>query len=242
MVGAFPRPYMGRSRKYRRNDVILWRNSSRFRVKDECHTSCMKRRMPEIYADPTLGFPFRSARTARALRSGIQNINWTKQCVKSFDRDVRLRDAVKSRVWSDARVVQQETIMSLRCSLKGKRPEHGVDHLRPHSYAVQKKSYGRECEHLVLILDDAVLMVSSNGAEGDFLIGTVNVVEESLVSEHAVVGMIMFHTPSRLQKHFFEGFCREDCLVDGEISHKVHVHEIADVIAKCRATPNSFIR
>ena len=127
-----------------KDDVILWRNSSRSGVKYESHATCMEGRVPEINSNSASWFPFRSSRTTGTLSSRVQNVYRTKQSVKSFNRDIRLSDAMKSRIWCDAGVVQQETIVSLGCCLKGKRPEHSVDHLRPHPYAVQKKSSSRK--------------------------------------------------------------------------------------------------
>jgi hypothetical protein len=161
--------------------------------------------------------------------------------VKSFNRDIRLSDAVKSRIWCDARVVQRETIVSLGCCLKGKRPEHSVDHLRPHPYAVQKKSPSRKGEHLIFILNDAILMMSPDGAEGYFLIRAINVIKKSFVGKCAVVGVIMFNTPTCLGQNFFKSLCGKDRLVDGEIPHEVDINEITDVIAERRTSPNPLL-
>jgi len=225
-----------------KDDVILWRNSSRSGVKDESHATCMERRVPEINSDSASWFPFRSSGTARTLSSRIQNVYRTKQSVKSFNRNIRLSDAMKSRIWCDARVVQRETIVSLGCCLKGKRPEHSVDHLRPHSYAVQKKSSSRKGEHLIFILNDAILMMSPDGAEGYFLIRAINVIKKSFVGKCAVVGVIMFNAPTYLGQNFFKSLCGKDRLVDGEIPHEVDVNKITDVIAKRRASPNPSAR
>ena len=189
-----------------KDDVILWRNSSHSWVKDESHTTCMEGRVPEINSNSASWFPFRSSGTARTLSSRIQNVYRTKQSVKSFNRDIRLSDAVKSRIWCDARVVQRETIVSLGCCLKGKRPEHSVDHLRPHSYAVQKKSSSRKGEHLIFILNDAILMMSPDGAEGYFLIRAINVIKKSFVGKGAVVSVIMFNAPTCLGHNFSNAF------------------------------------
>jgi hypothetical protein len=119
--------------------------------------------------------------------------------VKCFYRDVRLGDAVQSRVWRNAGVVQRETIVSLCCRFKSKRPKHGVDHLRPHSYAVQKESPCRKGEHLIFILNDAILVMGADGAEGYFLISAIDVIKKSFVGEGAVVGVIMFHPSTCLR-------------------------------------------
>ena len=53
--------------------------------------------------------------------------------------------------------------------LEGEQLEHCVYHLWPHTNTVQEQSACRKGKHLVLVLNNPILMMSADGTEGNLL-------------------------------------------------------------------------
>ena len=78
--------------------------------------------------------------------------------------------------------------------------QNTVNHLWPHSNAMQKKCSGCQSEHLVLVLVlyDAILVMSANSTESNLLVLTNDLVKKTFMSECTVIGVIC------LRHDFFE--------------------------------------
>ena len=129
--------------------------------------------------------------------------------------------------------------MPLCSGFKGKGPKHRVNHLRPHSNAMQKESPGGQSEHLVFVLDDAILVMGADGAKSYLLGLTIDFIEETFVGECAVIGMVVLDGAIGLGHDLLEGLYGQNRLVHREIPHEVDVDEITDMITKCGTSPNA---
>jgi len=83
---------------------------------------------------------------------------------------------------------ERELIMSLCSGFESKWPEHCINHLWPHSNAMQQKCSDSQSEHVVLVLYDAVLVMSANSAESNLLVLTIDLVKKTFMSECTVIG------------------------------------------------------
>ena len=104
---------------------------------------------------------------------------------------------------------------------------------------MQEQGASRESQHLVLTFDDSILMMSANGAEGDLLVLAINLIQESLVSEGAVIGMVVPDRAIGLCHHFLESLHCKDSLVNSEVTHEMDVDKITDVVAEGSAAPDA---
>ena len=82
-------------------------------------------------------------------------------------------------------------------------------------------------------------MMSANGAEGDLLVLVINLIQESLVSKGAVIGMVVFDRAISLCHHLLESLHCKDSLVDSEVTHEMDLDKITDVVAEGCAAPNA---
>ena len=81
--------------------------------------------------------------------------------------------------------------------------------------------------------------MSADGAEGYLLVLAIDLIQEALVSEGAVIGMIVLDGAVSLRHHLLESLHCKNCLVDSEVTHEMDVDEITDVITEGGETPNA---
>ena len=95
---------------------------------------------------------------------------------------------MQNRQWRFTCSSERELIMALCSGFESKWPEHCINHLWPHSNAMQQKCSGSQSEHLVLVLYDAILVMSANSAESNPLVLTIDLVKKTFMSECTVIG------------------------------------------------------
>ena len=81
--------------------------------------------------------------------------------------------------------------------------------------------------------------MSANGAEGDLLVLAINLIQEALVSEGAVIGMLVLDGAISLRHHLLESLHCKDSLVNSEVTHKMNVEEVTDVVTQGSADPKA---
>jgi hypothetical protein len=82
-------------------------------------------------------------------------------------------------------------------------------------------------------------MVSANGAKCNFLILSIDSIEEAFMSKCTIVCMIVLDCAISLRHHFFKSLHSKKCLIDCEILHEMNVDKIAYMIAECSAPPDA---
>ena len=83
-----------------------------------------------------------------------------------------------------------------------KRPEHFINHVEPHTSAVNQECVSSYCEDFVLILYYSVLVVRAYATGYDLLIFHINSVDETIFSKPAVVGVVVLNISSSLFHYF----------------------------------------
>ena len=82
-------------------------------------------------------------------------------------------------------------------------------------------------------------MMGTNCTKCYLLILAIHLIQKSLLSERAVVGVIMLNKSLRLSHDLLEGVHGEDRFVHHEILHEMNVNKITNVITKCSAPPDT---
>ncbi len=81
--------------------------------------------------------------------------------------------------------------------------------------------------------------MSANCAKSYFLILAVDFVEETFMSECAIIGVIVLDGAIGLRHDFFEGLNRQERFVHRIVAHQMNINIVTDVIAKGGTTPNA---
>ena len=81
--------------------------------------------------------------------------------------------------------------------------------------------------------------MSADGAEGYLLVLAIDLIQESLVSEGAVIGMVVLDGAVSLRHHLLESLHCKDSLVDSEVTHEMDVDKVTDVVTEGGAAPNA---
>ena len=74
-----------------------------------------------------------------------------------------------------------QTVKPFGNSFNYKRPEHVVNHLRPHSDTVQEERSRARGECFILILNDAILVMRSHATESQLLTFSIHGIDETIV-------------------------------------------------------------
>ena len=107
---------------------------------------------------------------------------------------------------------------------------------------MKKESSCTKSQLLVPVLDDSVLMVSTNTTESNGLALVRDVLMETFIGEAAVVSMVVLSRTPGLRKDLLVGLLCQQCFFKGEILHEVYVDKIADMVAKICLPPNPVAR
>ena len=100
---------------------------------------------------------------------------------------------MKDRLWSLPSDIYLQNIQPFSYSFDFKWPEHFINHVGPHMFAVKQECASSCCDDFVFILYDSVLVVRAYATEFDLLIFPINSVNETIVSKTAVVCVIVLN-------------------------------------------------
>ncbi len=81
--------------------------------------------------------------------------------------------------------------------------------------------------------------MSANDAEGNLLVLAIDLIQESLVSEGAVIGMVVLDGAVSLCHHLLKSLHCKDSLVYSEVTQEMDVDKITDVVTEGCAAPNA---
>jgi hypothetical protein len=201
--------------------MTLWGYPTSAQVENQSNTAGMKWTVPKVYYNATPWLPFWRTRTASPLCMRVKNIHWTKQFVVCLDRDPGKGTSMQDCIWNQPLIIQQEAIVPFSCGLEGKGPEHCVYHLRPHVDTMQEQGLHlrQQSEHLLLVLNDPILMMGTNCTEGSFLMLAINFIKESFVYKCVVISMVMLHKALSLSQYLLKSICSKDGFINREITH-----------------------
>jgi hypothetical protein len=93
----------------------------------------------------------------------------------------------------------------------------------------------------LVILNYPVLMMCTNHAKCYLLILPVDLIQKSLVGKHAVISVVLLYNAICLRQNLFKGFNCKNCLINGEILHKMNIDKITNMITEHHASPNFTI-
>jgi hypothetical protein len=96
--------------------------------------------------------------------------------------------------------------MSLGSCFKSKWPEDCINHLRPHSNAMEEKGSGRQSEHLIFIFDNAILMVSAYGTKGNLLVLPIDLFKKTFVCKCTIIRMVVLNSLTAIGPYFAHSF------------------------------------
>lgn len=111
-----------------------------------------------------------------------------------LDRDCVKINAVHQGLLSGFIYVDMQRVHALRHRFHCKRPEHGVDHLRPVTHPVKKEGTCTESQLFVMVLNYAVLTMGTYPTEGNCLPLIGYILVETFVAEPTIVSMKMLRT------------------------------------------------
>jgi hypothetical protein len=80
--------------------------------------------------------------------------------------------------------------------------------------------------------------MSADVAEVYLLVLAIDLIQESLVSKGAVVGMLVLDGAVSLRHNLLESLHCKDSLVDSEVTHEMDVDKVTDVVTEGSAAPN----
>ena len=81
--------------------------------------------------------------------------------------------------------------------------------------------------------------MSADVAEVYLLVLAIDLIQESLVSKGAVVGMLVLDGAVSLRHNLLESLHCKDSLVDSEVTHEMDVDKVTDVVTEGSAAPDA---
>ncbi len=122
----------------------------------------------------------------------------------------------------------------------GKRPEHGVNHLWPIPHPAKKKSAHKKGDLLIAILNDPILVMSTNATKGNSLTRVIYVLVKSFITKVSIVRLVLLDSVISLLKDLLINFLCKKSFLKSEILHEMNIDKIACVVTKIGRAPDTI--
>ncbi len=140
-----------------------------------------------------------------------------KNCLKAH--------TIYDEFWSLTFWIHVKRIAMFTHCFNVKRPEHGVNHLWPMLHPMKKKSARSEGELHIAILNDLVLVMSTNPTKGNFLTLVIYVLVEACIAKKTIVSMVVLGSVTSLLKDLLMSSLNKKSLLKSYIPHEMNIDE-----------------